>query len=57
MKVAYSYLPYTYTINIYKSIIKLCKMSENSTIIKDNYLVFSNILLFSSLISYAEKPS
>lgn len=57
MKVAYSYLPYTYTINIYKSIIKLCKMSGNSTTIKDNYLVFSNILLFSSLVSYAEKPS
>lgn len=57
MKVVYSYLFYIYIINIYKSIIKFCKMLENSIIIKDNYFVFSNILLFSLLISYVEKLS
>lgn len=43
MKVVYSYLFYIYIINIYKSIIKFCKMLGNSIIIKDNYFVFSNI--------------
>lgn len=57
MKVVYSYLFYIYIINIYKSIIKICKMLGNSIIIKDNYFVFSNILLFSLLISYVEKMS